>query len=84
MLRGSVNISSRFIFATSVRCNSMVYEPYAGVELASTFSPPLLGELPEEYQNVDTPENFSLLNFKVSVHHFTMIYLLWEPSRNLL
>jgi len=64
MLRGSVNISSRFIFATSVRCNSMVYEPYAGVELASTFSPPLLGELPEEYQNVDTPENFSLLNFK--------------------
>jgi len=42
----------------------MSFEPYAGVNLESTFSPPLLAELPEEYQNLDAPKDFTLLNFK--------------------
>ena len=45
----------------------MSYEPYANVELETIFCPPLLGELPEEYENTKAPEGFSLLNFKVCI-----------------
>jgi len=57
------NNSVSIIF-TSIRCNGIAYEPYAGVDLESTVNPPLLGELPEEYTNADIPEGTTLLNFK--------------------
>lgn len=55
----------RALYVTAVRCNAQVYEPYAGVQLDSSFSSPSLGELPSEITETDTPRGFSLINFKV-------------------
>lgn len=68
MFRSIVSTSSTSIRSLNrcvIRCNAWAYEPYAGVQLESTFSPPLLGELPGEFQNVKVPKDFTLLNFRV-------------------
>lgn len=65
MLRVASSTSARSLNRCIVRCNAWAYEPYAGVNLESIFSPPLLGELPEEYQGTKVPKDFTLLNFKV-------------------
>jgi len=67
MFRSVVSTSSasfRSLNRCIIRCNAWAYEPYAGVQLESIFSPPALGELPEEYQKNTVPKDFTLLNFK--------------------
>jgi len=62
----SIRFSNSFsyIFTTTIRCNGMLYEPYANVDLEATFCPPLLGELPTEYTDVKKQEGYSIVNFK--------------------